>query len=182
MKILLLFATTEGQTKKIANAVDRQIQAAGHDVSLANATDSDTPDPGEFDAVILAASVHMGRYQTSLVHYVHDHVASLNNTPSAFLSVSLSAASDEPDERSEIEAIANRLFDETRWRPSFVHHAAGAFRFTEYDFFRRWAMKFIAMQKGEDVDIHEDREFTDWNALEGFVAEFIAALTGEKAA
>ncbi len=100
----------------------------------------------------------------------------------AFVSVSLSAASNEADEREAIEAIANGLFDQTLWRPDQVCHAAGAFKFTQYDFFRRWSMKFIAMQRGEAVDMNVEKEYTDWAALERFVADFLATLcdqTGE---
>ena len=182
MNILILYATTEGQTEKIAAAIAGHVRAAGHELALANITEVDDVDLAAHDAAILGASVHMGRYQASLVHFIHDHVAALNNCPSAFVSVSLSAASDEADERAEIEAIAGRLFDETRWRPDHVHHAAGAFRFTRYDFFRRWAMKYIAVSKGEEVNMGEDKEYTDWAALERFVGEFLAAAAGEKGA
>jgi menaquinone-dependent protoporphyrinogen oxidase len=58
----------------------------------------------------------------------------------------------------------------------YEHLAAGAFRFTRYDFFKRWAMKLIAAQKGIDADTSKDLELTDWPALDAFVKEFLADL------
>ncbi|MHA1190101.1 MAG: flavodoxin domain-containing protein [Alphaproteobacteria bacterium] len=177
MKILVLYASTEGQTQKIAEAVAGQIKATGNTVDLVDVGKEPDCDPADYDASILGASVHLGRYQASLVHFINDHVAALNNQPTVFVSVSLSAVSNEAEEREAIEAIANSLFDQTLWRPDQVHHAAGAFNFTQYDFFRRWSMKFIAMQRGEAVDMNADKEYTDWAALERFVADFLVALS-----
>jgi len=48
-----------------------------------------------------------------------------------------------------------------------VVHVAGAFRFAQYDFFKGLAMRWIAHSKGEVVDPHQDKEYTDWDALAG---------------
>jgi menaquinone-dependent protoporphyrinogen oxidase len=44
-------------------------------------------------------------------------------------------------------------------------HVAGAFRFSEYDFFRAWAMRRIAAERDETIDTDCDKECTDWSAL-----------------
>ena len=51
-------------------------------------------------------------------------------------------------------------------------HVAGAFRFTQYDFFKSLAMRWIAHSKGEVVDPHADREYTDWAALADLMARW----------
>lgn len=50
----------------------------------------------------------------------------------------------------------------------------GASRFTEYDYFQEQIVKFIVM-KGGGAAGTESREFTDWNALAGFVDGFLEA-------
>jgi menaquinone-dependent protoporphyrinogen oxidase len=57
-----------------------------------------------------------------------------------------------------------------------VHHAAGAFRYTQYDFFKRWAVKYIALRKGGPMDTSQDWELTDWNALRAFADSLLAEI------
>jgi menaquinone-dependent protoporphyrinogen oxidase len=54
-----------------------------------------------------------------------------------------------------------------------VEHVAGAFRYTEYDFFKRWAMKLIAREHGQPTDTSKDYELTDWSRLDAFCQRFI---------
>jgi hypothetical protein len=49
---------------------------------------------------------------------------------------------------------------ETGWSPKLIHHVAGAFRYTSYDFLKRWAMKYIAYRKGAPTDTSRDYELT----------------------
>jgi menaquinone-dependent protoporphyrinogen oxidase len=92
----------------------------------------------------------------------------------AFVSVSLSAAGTDED---DVKGLAQCVSDFTRrtgWTPATVHHAAGAFRYTQYDFFKRWALKYIAWRKGAPTDTSQDCELTDWPALERFAAAVAA--------
>jgi hypothetical protein len=47
--------------------------------------------------------------------------------------------------------------------------------FSKYNFLVRPAMRAIARrEQGPDVDVINDRIYTDWNAVEAFVRTFIA--------
>jgi menaquinone-dependent protoporphyrinogen oxidase len=48
-------------------------------------------------------------------------------------------------------------------------------RFTEYDYFQEQIVKFIVMKRESAASTGRDREFTDWNALAGFVDGFLGA-------
>lgn len=173
MKILLVYGTTEGQTRRIAQFMCERLSGAGHGVTLIEATEAaDDLDPSAFDAAILAASIHVGRYQGPVEHFARRHRAALNDMNAAFVSVSLAAAGqDEDDVKGRAQCVADfeRL---TGWTPKRLHHAAGAFRYTEYDFFKRWALKYIAWRKGAPTDAGRDHELTDWDALGRFVDGF----------
>ena len=180
MRILICYGTTEGQTRKIAEFVADIVRKHGHDAALFDATEIGEVEASRCQAAILAGSVHMGRYQTALVYHIRRWHETLNAMPSAFISVSLSAASNDPHERSEIDEVAQKMLQEAGWRPQATHHAAGALLFTQYDFFKRWAMRLIAMQRKEKVDPHVDTEYTDWPALTRFVEDFLASLPAGK--
>ena len=173
MNLLLLYGTTEGQTRKITQFVADRLAKLGHQTLMVNAIDATAEaDPRGFDAVIIAASLHTGRYQSGVVHFVNQHLADIDARPNAFLSVSLAAASDDEDDALGLERCVIDFSQQTRWSPQRIHHVAGAFRYTSYDFFKRWAMKYIAHRKGGPTDTSEDHELTDWADLKEFVDHF----------
>lgn len=176
-KLLVLYGTTEGQTRKIAAFAADKLTGAKHEVRLIDAADAPgtlTPEP--FDGVIVAASLHIHKYQSAVQHWVSEHAAELNTRPCAFVSVSLAAAATDEDERHEALECAEAFFEKTGWRPKAVHNAAGALRYTKYDFLKTWIMKRIAKSQGGSTDTGHDTEYTDWTALELFVTDFAAAI------
>jgi menaquinone-dependent protoporphyrinogen oxidase len=178
MRLFVLYATTEGQTRKIAKFVAEHTRTAGHDVTLMDVLDAPEQFPAsDYDGAIIAASVHVGRYQSSIQHFVMANLDALSRLPTLFLSVSLAAAGDE-DDRKDIDACLDRFQQDTGWISGRVTHVAGAFRYTQYDFFKRWAMKFIAMRHGQPTDTSRDYELTDWAALEKDVDDFLKRVGG----
>jgi menaquinone-dependent protoporphyrinogen oxidase len=178
MTTLILYGTTEGQTRKIVGFMVDRLESAGHAVTVVEAIDA----PGDLDlrrfgAVIVAASLHLGRYQTAVEDFVHNHAATLNSVRTAFVSVSLAAAGDDEDDVQGLAQCVADFHRRTGWTPSVLHHAAGAFRYTQYDFFKRWALKYIAWRKGGPTDTSRDYELTDWNALGRFLDGFIGSAS-----
>lgn len=64
------------------------------------------------------------------------------------------------------------------WRVTF--RKKPAFRFTEYDFFKRWVMKLIAWDKGVRLEPGKDLELTNWDALSTTVDAMRARFAGVK--
>jgi menaquinone-dependent protoporphyrinogen oxidase len=174
MNILIAYATVEGQTRKIASVAAEFFENRGWQVALQN-----TAGMMEFilnrpDAALLLAPVHAGRYPTPFTHFVRQEAEWLNSIPSAFVSVSLSIASDVAEERQEGEDYPTGLLAETGWQPLAIHNAGGALRLAEYDFFKRWMVRRLARNAPDASTAggKGDREFTDWAALELFCSEF----------
>ena len=173
MKLLIAYATTEGQTRKIVRYAADWLADNGHSVELWPAGEAGDVEIEHFDRVILAASVHLGRFQRELEVFAARHKAALDKIETLFLAVSLSAAGNEPEDRAGLDDVMKAFIDKTGWVPKRVEHVAGAFRFTQYDFFRSWAMRWIASQRDERVDSHADREYTDWAALGETLADWL---------
>lgn len=173
MTILILYATTEGQTRKIARRAAGHLNLRGKTVELLHVADAGDADLGAYEAVILAASVHAGAYQPEFLNFVAEHHAALSAIRHVFLSVSLSAASLEPEDREGIEAVVAHMAEETEWTPAEVWHVAGAFRFTRYDFLKSWAMRWIASRKDPGASRKDDTEYTDWQRLYDDLDRFV---------
>lgn len=172
MKYLIVYATTEGQTRKIARFIENNLIEKGHTVTIADASDN-PPQPQAYDAVLIGASIHMHKYQSSSVtHFIKQHVDMLNKIPAAFFSVCLAVASDMEEEHKEAENITAQLMEQTGWIPLMTTQIAGALKYTQYDFFKRLVMKMIAKKEGRPVDTSKDYEYTDWNEVKKFVQAF----------
>ena len=178
MSILILYATTEGQTRKIARFCGRHLSERGLSTEILPLADATDIDLNAHDGVLVLASVHAGDYQPELGDFAQDYAAVLPLLPNAFLSVSLSAAGDDEDDWKGLEACVARMAEDTGWTPQEVVHVAGAFRFGEYNWLKTWAMRWIAAQKGVDASEGEDVEFTDWAALEAFLDRWTEGVAG----
>lgn len=173
MHVVVIYATVEGQTRKIARNIAGTVQSAGHDVTVFDATDIEDVDLDAADALIVAAPVHVGRFPAALGHWLKTNAGAIASIPSAFVSVSLATASAFPEEHREIEAIAEAFMAEVGWKPTEIHQAAGALRYLEYDYLKRLLMRQFAKKEGGPVDMTRDHEFTDWDALADFVNGFL---------
>lgn len=176
MRILIAHASTDGQTRKIARFAADCLSDLGPTVELLNVVDAEGLDLTRFAAVVLAASLHAGGFQKAMIDFAEARAGTLNAMPTLFLPVSLSAAGDDPEDWKGLRDCVSRFLAQTGWHPGRTEHVAGAFRFTEYDFFRAWAMRRIAAAKGEEVDPHADKEYTDWSALARLLTEWQASL------
>lgn len=181
----ILYATREGQTKKIAQYVASSLSQAGFDsVDIRNAQDSDGDIcVNDYSAMIIAASVHAGQHETEIVDFVKAHRYELNQIPTAFISVSLSEAGAERVNATaeqhamfaaDVKRVLDNFFEQTGWAPNAMMPVAGALAYSKYNWFIRFVMKRIARKTGGDTDTSRDYEYTDWLSLERFAVEFAA--------
>lgn len=173
MNILIIYGTVEGQTRKIARFVKKEAENLGNQVTLSDATD-DPPDPDDFDAIIIGSSVHKHEYNAAIIDYASKHLEVLNKKPSLFISVSLTAAADEEESWKELEQITKDFLAKVGWNPTAVKQVAGALRYSEYDFFKRFIMRLIAKKQGGGTDTSQDYEYTNWEELGKSVNEFLS--------
>lgn len=77
------------------------------------AADAGTLDPGAYDAVVAGGSLHVGHHQGELLYWVKSHRAALADRPSAFFSVSLTAADDSDEAREATQRCIDDFLAET---------------------------------------------------------------------
>jgi menaquinone-dependent protoporphyrinogen oxidase len=173
MNILIAYATVEGQTRKISEFLANHIESRGHHVALLNVIDKMDFALERPDAVILCAPIHAAQYSQPFMAFIHEQHKWLDTVPNAFVSVSLMIESENAEEVEEARTFPDRLWAETGWTPQQIHHAAGALKFTQYDFFKRWMMRRMATRQDMPFEPGKDREFTDWQALMTFADTFL---------
>jgi menaquinone-dependent protoporphyrinogen oxidase len=166
-EVPVFFASNEGQTALIAIRLAEVLHHHGLD---SQAIDVSTPDAAAFDwsrvrGALVGASLHLGHHQKTAERFVHAHAAALNAVPSAFFSVSLSAASKNPEEVEAADRIAKAFPAAHGWKPSFITCIAGRLAYREYNFLIRFLMKRIAKKEGGPTDTSRDHELTNWDEV-----------------
>lgn len=181
-RVLILFGTTDGHTRKVAAALREALRDEGlhafatdakHGVSMVV--------PEEYDGVIVAASIQAGHFQKPVVRWARTHAAQLNRMPTAFLSVCLGILEKRPEVRRTLDAIVEKFQRSTGWRPEAVKFVAGALPYTRYNWLKRWIMRRIVAKAGGDTDTSRDFEYTDWEDLRTFARTFGRRLTTQPA-
>ena len=160
----------------IAGRLAEALRAHGVDVELRDVKQIGAVDPGGYDAVVAAASLHAGHHQRAMVDWVKGNRDALAARPTLFVSVSLTAAEDTPEAREATQHCIEDFEEETGWKPGRSEAVAGCLQYREYDVFTRVLMRLKMRQGGHPADPSQDHEYTDWAALERLAEEFTAQL------
>ena len=173
--VALIYSTSEGHTTAVAERIASRIRAAGPSVDAFPVTSVPGALAG-YDGVLVGGSVHTGHHAKELVSWVRQHRTDLMARPSAFFSVSLSAAGKDEASQANASRVASEFVQETGWRPDFVALVGGALLYTRYGLIKRFVMKKISAGQGGDTDTSRDFDYTDWKAVDRFTDDFVAHM------
>jgi len=165
MKTLILYFTTDGQTKLIAERLAEHIT---HETELrslrehANMTDEQL---AAFDQIVIGASVRYGHFNPLVYQFIAQHFAILNQKMTAFYGVNLTAR--KPNRQTpESNTYIRKFLQKILWRPTHVEVIAGALFYPRYSWFDRTMIRFIMKLTKGETDITREYEYTDWAQVE----------------
>jgi len=176
-RILLAYITGEGQTARVANCLAETFQRQGHTVEIGDIREM--PEYISFtgvDGIVIGASIHRGHYPGELMKFVKKNLDKIEQMPSAFFTICLSAASEQPEDQVQAQAYVEQVIDETNWRPEQAAAFAGALQYSKYGLIKRYILRSIAKRQGNDTDMSHDYEYTDWQSVEQFADTFVTTL------
>ncbi len=175
-RILLLYASVEGQTTMIAERIAHTLREQAHSVDMLPAdTDPTQLDPVAYDAVMVGASIHYGHHPAYLRKLIPRLGGALTARPTAFFSVSLSAGGPRP-KPAAAQRYIDKFLRKTGWQPHMIASFAGAVRYSLYGPIKRRVMIVFVGLGGGETDTSRDYEYTDWVAVERFAGEFAQRL------
>ena len=176
-RILIVYGSTHGQTAKIGRHIGNLLRTLGRTVTLVDADAlPHALAPRDFDGVIIGSSITYRRHQPAVLRFVRAHRDVLSAKPSAFFSVSASAAGRTEEERDGARRCVNRFLRQTGWRPGVTATIGGAMVYTKYNPFLRWITRYISAKSGGPTDTSRDHELTDWAGVRRFVEDFALLL------
>jgi len=177
-KAMILYATREGQTRKVAVKIAAHLADSGLQADVVDVSDPDETGNihlDNYDQLIFGASMHAGGIENELAGYINRHKEAIETKTCSFFLVLLSAASKDPelrrewlaDAREKVSQQLNISFDE-------IEMVAGALMYSKYPLPVKWLMKSIARKAGEDTDTSRDYEYTDWEQVRRY-AQMLAS-------
>jgi menaquinone-dependent protoporphyrinogen oxidase len=160
MRVLVAFATQQGSTRGIAEAIGARLRAAGHGADVRPATAA--PDPASYDAVVLGSAIHNGSWLEEASVFARQHRGALAERPVWLFTVG-SFGSDRPwplraiaeRQPKEIDALRQAL------RPRGFRAFAGVVDWGQIPAFARLLFRALGVRFGDarnwgDVDAWAD--------------------------
>jgi menaquinone-dependent protoporphyrinogen oxidase len=156
---LIVYASKDGQTKKIAEYIAAEIRGSKKSADIFNAESiPQDVSPANYKVCVVGGSVH-------LHHFSKD------------LSVCLGAAQDDKKVQQDEKSIVETFLTETGWKPKAWTIFAGALSYSKYNWMIKIIMQYIARRVSGDTDTSKDYEYTNWNLVRSFVKNKVLAAS-----
>ena len=165
--ILILYSTTDGQTLRICENLQRTAQGQGHQVSLAPIQQGNSLDLEVFDKIVVGASIRYGKHSPLVFAFVRRHETLLNRKVSAFFSVNVVARKPEKN-TPDTNPYMVKFLKLVRWQPTRLGVFAGRIDYPKLGWGDRNIIRFIMWMTKGPTDPNGTFEFTDWNKVDAF--------------
>lgn len=172
--IFIIYDTRDGQCERISRAMVEIVRFLGHKATAENVGSIHGHVVTSFcDGVIIGGPIHAGSHSDALRNFVETNRIQLRLIPSAFFSVSLSAAGS-ANQRNDARRCMHEFLAQTHFHPLESVILAGAVKYREYGFIKRLMMKQIVGLGGGSTDTSRNHEYTNWPEVSQFVERFLA--------
>ncbi|QJR14230.1 flavodoxin domain-containing protein [Usitatibacter palustris] len=171
-RVLVVFASVEGQARRIAERIGAALKAQGHGVSLVPADSIGLADEVSLhDGVVVGGSVRFGSHSRALISFAREARDAIDSRPNAFFSVCLSAGGPNP-KPAVAQGYIDAFMTATGWKPRRVAGFAGSLLYSRYNPILRFVMRLISRKAKGETDTSRDYEYTDWGAVDAFARGF----------
>lgn len=170
---LIIYATTDGHTRKICERLKAKAEAAGGHVALVPIEEVGARDLDAFDKIVIGASIRYGKHSRRVHEFVDANARALDAKPNAFFSVNIVARKpqkNQPDTNPYLQKFLKRI----RWRPKDTDVFAGKLDYPSYRFADRLMIRLIMLITGGPTDPRTVVEFTDWQRVDAFARRVIS--------
>ena len=166
MKILILYSSVDGHTKKICSFISSKLKQ-NHIIEMNEINNEEDFKIYLYDFIIVGASIRYGTYRKSFLKFINDNHIELQNSKTAFFSVNIVARK---KEKSSIKTnpYIKKFFKLSKWKPNIVEVFAGKLDYSKYNFFNKNIIKFIMWITNGPTQTDNVVEFTNWNDVKKF--------------
>ena len=169
MKSLIIYSSTDGQTKKICEVIRENFNNKEF-VEILPLEDAFHLNINNYDQIILGASIRYGNYKSNLFKFIKYNIKILETKKNAFFSVNVVARKNEKN-TPDTNPYIKKFLKKTNWRPKKIEVFAGKVDYPNYNFFNKLVIRLIMFITKGPTDISHSYEFTDWAKVKKFSKE-----------
>ncbi|MCG9728700.1 menaquinone-dependent protoporphyrinogen IX dehydrogenase [Shewanella sp. Isolate13] len=164
-KILIVYSSVHGQTRKICGYLEDKLKAVGNSVTAVNIAEK--VDLGEFDKIIIGASIRHGKHNPAVYDFIDAHKAELEQKPSSFFSVNLVARKPLKN-TAATNPYMRAFFEKSPWVPDLAEVFGGNLNYPSYGAMDRNIIRFIMWITKGPTAADTNIEYTDWNKVDAY--------------
>jgi menaquinone-dependent protoporphyrinogen oxidase len=157
-RILVAYASKKGSTTEIAQAIGKELQAAGYvvDVTEVGAVTS----PLRYNAVVIGGPMYMGKMMGEVGKFVRRHYNELRDLPVAGFIVGIGPVSKDPASIMDAKKALHAALDPLQ--PVEVTAFAGRLNPEKLSWFQNWITKKVKSPVGD---------FRNWTEIAAWAKE-----------
>ena len=166
MKILILYSSIDGHTKKICSFISSKLKQ-NHIIEMNEINNDEDFKFYFYDFIIIGASIRYGSYRKSFLKFINENHIELQKSKTAFFSVNIVARKSEKNSINTNPYI-KKFFKLSKWKPNIIEVFAGKLDYPKYNFINKIIIKFIMWITNGPTNTDIVVEFTNWNDVEKF--------------
>ena len=166
-KILIVYSTTDGHTRKISRRLQDMIENQGNQVTVISVDDASAVDLKPFDKIVIGASIRYGKHSPKIYEFIKENTQTLDSKSNAFFSVNVVARKPEKN-TPETNPYLIKFLKQIAWKPKTLAVFAGKIDYQKYRLLDRFMIRLIMWMTKGPTDPKANIEFTNWNDVEEF--------------
>ena len=170
-KILILYSTVDGHTKKITDYISDKIQSDKYSIDLISIEDKKNIDVLQYKALLIASSIRYGKHHPDILDFINNNHLLLNSIPTAFASINLVARKPEKSTATTNPYVI-KFLNSIQWKPTLVGVFAGVLNYKAYSFWDRIMIQFIMWMTKGPTKADTCIEYTQWTKVDLFIKDF----------
>jgi len=165
MKKIFIYSSSNGQSLKICEALNKNKESLIIDMDMLKTTKLDN-----FDQIVIGASVKYGDHNKKVYEFVKKNRVLLEKKKTVFFSVNATARKSEKNTPKTNPYII-KFLKKTNWTPDHIGVFAGMIDFPNYNFIEKYIIKLIMWITNGPTDTSKTFEFTNWEDVKKFSKE-----------
>ena len=170
MKTLIIYSSTDGQTKKICETI-KDCSINKNEFSIFSIEGVSQLKLEEYDEIIIGASIRYGRHSPKIYKFIKKNKDLIEKRKNAFFSVNVVARKPEKN-TPETNPYIKKFLKKTGWQPMKLGVFAGKIDYPRLNFINKSIIRLIMFMTKGPTDTSKIYDFTNWESVKKFTKEF----------
>jgi len=169
-KVLIAYASMHGSTGEVADALAKDLCAAGASVDIRLV--ENVKDLSPYQAVVMGSAIRSDRWLPEANEFVAGHRSILSNLPTAYFLTCLTLANPSAEIRTKVQSFLDPVREEfPEVKPVSTGLFAGVLDYNKYGTAIKAVMKYKMWTKGV-----EEGDYRDWRVIHAWANQLKSAF------